>query len=94
MKSVSCLIFGDFSSPLSGCDGGPSSPKNRADQFRSDQSATITPHGKILSESVREEDDGSLGYQTTDGRNWNVKVEQNSDGTRRYVQSTEKRSPE
>jgi len=58
--------------------------KSPADYFRENQTATMTPHGKIKTETV-EEKNGKITYQTTDGKKWQVGYSKRADGTYEYT---------
>ena len=67
-----------------GCSGGGTTPDTRspAQYFRDRQKATMTPHGKIKMDTVIEDKDGMIQYQTTDdGKTWRVKPTKRDDGT-------------
>lgn len=54
-----------------------------AEHFKVHQAPTMTPHGKILMDSVTE-NDGRIYYTTEDGRRWRVAYAKRPDGTYRY----------
>jgi hypothetical protein len=64
-----------------GCGGRPE--VSAAEYFRVHQAATITPHGRILSESVADRD-GLIEYATEDGKRWRVRPSKRADGTYEY----------
>jgi len=76
---------------LGGCGGSGSGSRppnkqdarSRVEYFRDTQGSTVTPHGKIKMETVREVD-GKVQYQTDDGRTWRVEMTRQADGTYRY----------
>jgi major membrane immunogen (membrane-anchored lipoprotein) len=51
--------------------------------FKDEQSATVTPNGKILADSV-EEKEGRIEYKTEDGKAWRVGYSKRADGTYQY----------
>jgi hypothetical protein len=59
----------------------PASHLSKVDYFKQAQSATMTPHGAIDMNSVKETTDG-VEYRTTDGRTWRVAMERTTDGYR------------
>jgi hypothetical protein len=61
----------------------PAGSRSAAQYFKDQQTNTITPHGKILSASVREQE-GKICYQTEDGKNWSVTPSQRPDGSYQY----------
>ncbi len=68
-----------------GCSRPPAqSPAEEAlSYFKSRQSATVTPHGKIRIDTVAEKD-GKLRYTTQDGSAWMVTYVKQADGTFQY----------
>lgn len=73
-----------------GCGGtGPPGAGKAADTrspaqyFRERQATTITPHGKIRTDTV-EERGGKLEYQTGDGKRWRLDYAKRADGTYDY----------
>jgi hypothetical protein len=73
-----CLVVVSL---LAGCS---KQEPSKAEVFKSDQSATITPHGRIIPESVKETDDGRITYETEDESRWAVDMEKAPDGQYRY----------
>jgi hypothetical protein len=80
------LLFAAFVVSAGGCGGG-STPKavtrTPAQYFKEQQADTMTPHGKIMTDSV-EEKDGKIQYNTTDGKQWRVTYSKRADGTYEY----------
>ncbi len=74
---TACLVLA-----IIGCGG----PVSKVDQFKADQAATVTPHGRINLDSVSESNTGGINYQTQDGSSWKVQVGSSADGTARYNQ--------
>jgi hypothetical protein len=72
-----CLIL---LASLVGCN---KQEPSKAEAFKADQSATLTPHGKINLDSVQETDRG-VSYETTDKTKWDVSMEKAADGQYRY----------
>lgn len=71
-----------------GCDGGKGTGKapdtrTPAQYFKEQQANTMTPHGKIMTDSV-EEKDGKIQYKTEDGKQWRVGHSKRADGTYQY----------
>jgi hypothetical protein len=68
-----------------GCGWPAETPDTRTpgQYFRDEQEATVTPHGRILTDSV-EERDGKIEYSTQDGRRWRVGFSKRADGTYEY----------
>jgi hypothetical protein len=68
-----------------GCGGSSTDPNNRtpAQFFKQEQGNTMTPHGKIMPDSV-EERDGKLEYKTEDAKKWRVGYSKRADGTYQY----------
>jgi hypothetical protein len=52
----------------------PSRPLTKVEYFKEKQAATMTPHGAIDMNSVKETPDG-VEYTTTDGNRWHVVLE-------------------
>jgi hypothetical protein len=75
-----------------GCSGSTSrsssskSPDTRtpAQYFKDEQVSTMTPNGKILTDSVTEKD-GKIEYRTEDGKQWRVGYQKRADGTYQYL---------
>jgi hypothetical protein len=59
----------------------PKAPLTKVEYFKQTQSATMTPHGSIVMDSVKETPDG-VEYKTSDGSSWRVVVERTADGYR------------
>jgi hypothetical protein len=51
--------------------------------FKDQQSATMTPNGKIMIDTVAEKD-GKIEYATEDGKRWRVSYSKRADGTYQY----------
>src|SRR5437763_1743714 len=77
-----------------GCGGGNSggnSPpaaksadtRTPGQYFKEQQVSTMTPNGKIMTDSV-EEKDGKIQYKTDDGKQWRVTYSKRADGTYQY----------
>jgi hypothetical protein len=76
-----------------GCGGSSSTPKppdtrTPAQYFREQQSATVTPNGKIMTDTVTEQD-GKIQYSTEDGKRWEVNHSKRADNTYEYGTPTE-----
>jgi hypothetical protein len=54
-----------------------------AQYFKETQGATVTPHGKIKTDTV-EGKNGKIHYQTEDGKTWSVGYTKRADGTYQY----------
>jgi hypothetical protein len=67
------------------CGGGGAVPDKRTpgQYFKEEQGATITPHGKIRTDTV-EERNGKIEYSTQDGHRWSVDYSKRADGTYDY----------
>src|SRR4051812_13264738 len=71
---------------VGGCDSKPSSTPpmlSPGRYFKERQTSTVTPHGKIVIESVAEKD-GQIEYKTEDGKQWRVTYSKQADGTYQY----------
>lgn len=68
---------------LAGC-GSSEKPLSPAERFKKEQAVTVTPHERIVLETVRDTADGRIFYQTTDGSKWIVEFANNADGSVRY----------
>lgn len=72
-----------------GCGGSSSSTPKPPDTrtpgqyFKDQQSATRTPNGKIMTDTVTERD-GKIEYATEDGKRWRVTYSKQADGTYQY----------
>lgn len=81
---VALLLFS-----ATGCDGSTSNRAGRldtrtpAEYFMQQQAATVTPHGKILVDTVAEVN-GMIEYSTEDGTRWRVSYSRLADGTYQY----------
>ena len=51
--------------------------------FKEQQSATMTPNGKIMVDTVTEKND-KIEYETQDGKKWRVTYSKQADGTYQY----------
>src|SRR5262249_16322995 len=60
---------------------GPSKPPTKLEDFKQKQAATMTAHGTIDMNSVKETPEG-VEYRTTDGNTWRVTMERTGDGWR------------
>lgn len=54
-----------------------------AQYFKEEQAATVTPHGRIRTETVTERN-GRIEYSTDNGMKWAVTYSKRADGTYRY----------
>ena len=63
--------------------GKPADTRSPALYFKEQQSSTMTPHGKIMMDSV-EEKDRKIQYKTEDGKTWRVGYSKRADGTYQY----------
>jgi hypothetical protein len=61
-----------------------SAPSSRVEHFKQRQSATELTHGRIQTNSVAEESDGRIRYQTSDGKTWLVAMTPDESGGYRY----------
>jgi PDZ domain len=61
----------------------PEQHSTPAQYFKEHQAYTITPHGKLIIDSV-EEVDGKIQYKTEDGKQWRVSYSKQADGTCQY----------
>lgn len=52
--------------------------------FKEQQVNTMTPNGKIMTDSVTEQE-GKIRYQTEDGKQWRVGYAKRADGTYHYT---------
>jgi len=77
LRLLICLIL------LTGLVGCSKQEPTKAEVFKNEQSATLTPHGKIDPESVKETATG-VSYETTDKSKWDVTMEKAADGQYRY----------
>jgi hypothetical protein len=69
---------------VAGCGGGgggASQADPAVEHFKKAQAATVTPHGKIRTATVRKRDGSTLEYATEDGRRFRVSYEKRQDGT-------------
>jgi hypothetical protein len=73
-----------------GCDTGTNArtgktadTRSAAQYFKDEQVSTMTPNGKIKTDSVQEKD-GEIHYKTEDGKKWRVRYSKRSDGTYEY----------
>ncbi len=77
LRSLICLAL------FTGLVGCSKQEPTRAEAFRNEQGATVTPHGRIILESVKESELG-VSYETIDNTKWNVRMEKAADGQYRY----------
>ena len=61
-----------------------SAPSSRVEHFKERQAATELTHGRIRMNSVAEESDGRIRYQTSDGKTWLVAMTPDENGGYRY----------
>lgn len=61
----------------------PPDTRTPGQYFKDQQSATMTPNGKIMTDSVTERD-GKIEYGTEDGKRWRVRYSKQADGTYQY----------
>lgn len=71
-----------------GCGTGSNAGKSRdtrtpGQYFKEQQVSTMTPNGKIMTDSV-EERDGKIEYKTEDGKKWRVGYTKRFDNTYQY----------
>jgi hypothetical protein len=67
-------------------NGGTAEPpdaRTPVEYFRDTQSATITPHGRVLADTATERD-GKMEYATEDGKQWRVGYSKRADGMYQY----------
>jgi hypothetical protein len=57
---------------------------SRVAHFKERQAATQLTHGRIKLDSVKENDDGRIRYQTGDGKTWLVEMTPDANGGYRY----------
>lgn len=73
----------------SGCGGAgndsrkPIDTRTAVQYFKEEQTATVTPHGRIRTDTVTERD-GRIEYETDNGMKWTVAYSKRADGTYRY----------
>src|SRR3954468_10649050 len=61
----------------------PPAPPSPAQYFKETQKSTMTTHGKVRTETVREQGD-KIRYETDDGKKWIVGYSKRDDGTYDY----------
>jgi len=59
-------------------------PLGKAEYFKQAQQPTVTPNGRIKTESVKEVDGGKVQFETEDGKKWKVGMEPDGKGGYRY----------
>jgi hypothetical protein len=68
-----------------GCGGSaPTRARSPGEYFKEQQAVTVTPYGKIVTDTV-EEKDGRIEYRTEDGKRWRVAYSKRADGTYQYA---------
>jgi hypothetical protein len=83
------LIVASLSGSGSGCDGSSATKKpekSKVDYFKETQASTITTHGRIKMDSVKEVG-GKIEYETDDEsgvQKWHVDMTKLADGTYTY----------
>ena len=87
IRALRAFILLAVTASVIGCGGSttPTSAPTRtpAEHFRQEQANTMTPHGRIDTGSVTEQD-GKIGYRTEDGKRWEVDYSKRADGTYQY----------
>ena len=74
---------------FSGCESqseSNSTDATPAAQFKIDQQDTMTPHGTIVSGSIRDGSNGSVEYQTSDGSSWRTRMNKRGDGSHLWAE--------
>ncbi|MDY3560380.1 hypothetical protein R5W23_001614 [Gemmata sp. JC673] len=72
-----------------GCGKTDSAPqkvtdtRSPAQYFKDEQAATVTPHGRIRTDTVTERN-GRIEYSSDNGMKWSVGYSKRADGTYRY----------
>lgn len=85
----SALILAAFlaagCAPGGGGGGAPKPPDTRTalQYFKDEQAATVTPHGRIRTDTVTQSGD-RIEYSTDNGMKWSVTYTKRADGTYRY----------
>jgi hypothetical protein len=77
------LAVGCAKSDSGGGGGKPPDTRTPAQYFKEEQAATVTPHGRIRTETVTERN-GRIEYSTDNGMKWSVSYSKRVDGTYRY----------
>ena len=88
--ALSALVFSVLLATVAGsggCNnpstGKPPDTRTPAEYFKERQAATMTPNGKIKTDTVKEKD-GKIEYETEDGKKWSVGYSKRADGTYQY----------
>jgi hypothetical protein len=82
--SLLSLIIAMILSAMWGCSSKQADTRSALQHFKDEQAATVTPHGRIMMETVKELDSSSFLYQTEDGKHWAVQYSKRADGTYEY----------
>jgi len=87
LKRSVLLLAMSFALAIAGGCSQQSEPKKdyrtAAQYFKEEQVNTVTPHGRIRTETVTERD-GRIEYQTDNGMKWAVRYTKRADGTYHY----------
>jgi hypothetical protein len=95
-RVLSVLIFAALLANALGCPPSPSGPGKSSNAltpgqyFQKQQESTMTPSGKIMTDTV-EEKDGKIEYKTEDGKKWKVGYSKRADGTDQYQTPEERK---
>jgi hypothetical protein len=82
------LVLAALLAVTAGCGGSgrsnkPPDTRSAAQYFQEQQAHTVTPNGRIRTDTVQERD-GKIEYQTEDGRRWQVGYSRRADATYEY----------
>jgi hypothetical protein len=83
------LVLAAMLGTLIGCGGSETrsgkipDTRSAAQYFKEQQGTTVTPNGKIQTDTV-EEKGGQIEYKTEDGKKWRVTYSKRADGTYQY----------
>jgi hypothetical protein len=79
------VLYGGVLAAGVGCSSGtaPADSRSAGHYFKEEQVRTVTPHGRIMTDSVAETD-GQIEYRTEDGKRWRVRYSKRADGTYEY----------
>jgi hypothetical protein len=84
MRCIWCVMVLSLCAAVLGCDSDKpaqpgSSPPDPVKYFRETQSNTMTPHGRVLTDTVTKTPDGLITYGTDDGSTWKVTASPNAE---------------
>ncbi len=88
-RALPALVVATLLTTVTGCCCFPApvarvpDTRSAAQYFKDQQGPTMTPNGKILTDTV-EEKGGKIEYTTEDGKKWRVGYLKNADGTYEY----------